>query len=141
MEKAGQINAYTCIKCGEDTVTVNRDEGVTPFIIGCRAGFPDTCNGEARSQCYNVSQALVPTHVWYRPDEAETKRLEKRHGEVTGEHIRQGGLWLRAKGPNAPPGDAPPTGAEEVPYANAVRQQRQEAAFRRQLGRERNRGK
>src|SRR3974377_965449 len=29
-------NVYTCRKCGGHTVTVDRDEGVTPFMIGCR---------------------------------------------------------------------------------------------------------
>lgn len=32
-----RINVYVCQKCGGHTVTVDVDEGVTPFMIGCHA--------------------------------------------------------------------------------------------------------
>ena len=32
-----RVNVYVCRKCGDHTVTVDVDEGVTPFMIGCHA--------------------------------------------------------------------------------------------------------
>jgi hypothetical protein len=91
-EAKGMRNAYQCEKCGHETVTVNQDEGVTPFMIRCRRFG---CEGLARSLCYNTPQQRVPTHAWYRPDEKRTKRLD----EATREHVTQGGLLLRALDP------------------------------------------
>lgn len=99
MEKAGQINAYECTVCGRRTVTVNRDDGVTPFIIMCRQGFPDTCGEEARSLCYNVPQNLLPSHEWFRPDEKMVETMEKRGDTAAVEHVRNGGLHLRRLDP------------------------------------------
>lgn len=51
MEQAGKINVYVCEKCGTGTITINAVEGVTPFMIGCRADWPaGDCDGEAQSQ-------------------------------------------------------------------------------------------
>ena len=35
--KYGYKNIYTCPKCGGQTVTIDVDEGVTPFMLRCRA--------------------------------------------------------------------------------------------------------
>ncbi|MDO8476746.1 MAG: hypothetical protein Q7W02_11280 [Candidatus Rokubacteria bacterium] len=34
---AGKVNVYVCPKCGRGTVTIDRDEGTTPFLLRCRA--------------------------------------------------------------------------------------------------------
>ena len=42
-----KINVYVCQKCGGLTVTVDVDEGVTPFMLGCRAtGKESDCDGD-----------------------------------------------------------------------------------------------
>lgn len=33
MNFKGRENVYTCRKCGAYTTTIDRDEGVTPFLI------------------------------------------------------------------------------------------------------------
>ena len=84
----GKINAYTCETCARKTVTIDRDEGVTPFMIDC-----SYCAGIAQSAFYRVPQNLTPTHEWYKPDEAELNKM-KIHSELkqTVEHIERGGL-------------------------------------------------
>jgi len=91
MEKKGERNSYTCEKCGKQVVTVNLDDGVTPFIILCRANWPGECSGEAKSGFYRIDQESPATWGWYRPVGAELKRLDPgvRH------HVEQGGLVLR----------------------------------------------
>lgn len=89
-DAAPRINAYTCEACGGVTVTVDRDRGVTPFIIVCRAR-PD-CDWRATSAFYRPPDGVgEPTHEWYRPSEPETAAL----GESTQRHVAQGGLLLR----------------------------------------------
>lgn len=89
MERANAINVYVCPKCGHRTVTVNRVEGVTSFLLKCRsiAG----CDEFAQSSLYRVDQSLRPDWEWYRPDE---KELEAATEEVK-RHIANGGLMLR----------------------------------------------
>src|SRR4051812_6698473 len=59
----GQKNVYVCQTCGHNTVTIDRDDGTTPFLTGCTK---DGCKGTAQSRCYQVLEPLVPTHEWYR---------------------------------------------------------------------------
>lgn len=94
MEQQGSKNAYTCEKCGKQIITVNLVEGVTPFMIGCRANWPGTCDGMAQSEFYGIDQTIAPTWGWYRPDAAETERLDQQYGGMK-EHIERGGLVLR----------------------------------------------
>lgn len=89
MEKAGDVNQYTCKDCGEKITTVNADEGTTPMFIGCRAS--DECKGLMASEWYRVPQTLVPGFVWYTPDANELAELD---GASRG-HVKQGGLLLR----------------------------------------------
>ena len=45
----GEENVYVCQKCGGLTVTLDRDQGTTPFMIGCRAsGKEGDCDPPAR---------------------------------------------------------------------------------------------
>ena len=113
MSFQGQKNVYLC-KCGHGFVTVDRDEGVTPFMTTCqRPG----CGQQATSLCYKIPQqrlaAVRPVLEWYRPSaeelakEAEAMRLAafERTGnpEVAAsikaslvEHVNRGGLLQRA---------------------------------------------
>jgi hypothetical protein len=105
----GEKNVYTCDKCGEYTVTVDKDEGVTPFTIRCRAkdhpikgGMTIVgCAGRARSACYRLAGVLGsaysnPEWEWYHPDADEMKRwAAHRFGPDVVDHVERGGLLLR----------------------------------------------
>lgn len=52
----GQKNVYVCQLCGGEVVTVDADEGVTPFMIECRS-TPE-CEGDMYSSFYQVDQSL-----------------------------------------------------------------------------------
>ena len=85
-------NIWDCERCEQPTLCIELDDGVTPFMLRCRA-TPD-CNGMAQSRFY--PRRPMPTDIpvrgeWYAPDAAETAKLdpEMRH------HVEQGGLLLR----------------------------------------------
>lgn len=88
-EQRGQVNAYYCGACGRHTITINAADGVTPFMIGCRA--TPGCNGQARSMFYRVPQTTFPHWEWHVPEPAEWPKL----GRETIAHIFQGGMILR----------------------------------------------
>lgn len=81
------INVYTC-KVGHRIVTVDRQKGVTPFIIGCKH---PSCAERATSNFYRVDRGLTPTHEWYRPSLREYETLDP-HSK---DHVSNGGLLLR----------------------------------------------
>lgn len=93
MSFLGRTNAYVCDQCGRYTVTIDRDEGVTPMFLACRA-TPE-CTGRAVSLGY--PEGTVPDHIgapafeWYRPAERELRDLDA----ATFEHVARGGLLLR----------------------------------------------
>lgn len=86
----GKINVYTC-QLGHQTVTVDLEEGVTPFMIRCKQkhGLKYDCTEMAQSCMYACPQILTPEYEWYKP--TDLKKLNK--GER--EHVAQGGLLLR----------------------------------------------
>jgi hypothetical protein len=87
----GKPNIYTCETCGGHIVTRDADAGVTPFMTGCKSTAG--CKGYMRSSMYRVfDQNIAATHEWYRPD---AKELADKSASVI-EHVRQGGLLLRA---------------------------------------------
>ena len=79
--KAGQKNAYYCETCGLYTLTIHRDDGVTPMFLACRAaGDVETCQGRAVSMMYRDVDS-APAHVqrepaweWVRPKPKRWKR-------------------------------------------------------------------
>lgn len=83
-----KINRYTCDTCGMHIVTVDLDEGTTPFFLACRATLG--CQGRMLSAMYAVDQSLAPTYEWYKPT---TKKVPK---HLRG-HVKLGGLLLRLK--------------------------------------------
>ncbi len=87
-ETIGMINAYVCEVCGLRIITVNSDDGVTPYLVSCRDG---NCSGLMVSQFYRVSQTMAATYEWYKPDDEERARL----ADGVWEHVAMGGLLLR----------------------------------------------
>jgi hypothetical protein len=87
MSFQGKLNRYTCRECGGAFVTIDRDDGVTPFMTGCQMRVG--CKGPAQSALYRVEQSLRPTHEWYRPTVLEHLRPGER------QHVEMGGLLLR----------------------------------------------
>jgi hypothetical protein len=62
-----RINVYTC-KAGHQTVTIDRDKGVTPMMLSCKhAG----CAENAVSSGYNVPDGLTPQYEWYLPTDEQ----------------------------------------------------------------------
>ena len=99
-EQAGLINEYVCEKCNGITRTVNRDEGTTPFMIGCRAAIGYACDGMARSSVYRVDQNRLPAWEWIKPTPDEFGRWVKDHRQEQhrgwlAEHVSNGGMLLR----------------------------------------------
>lgn len=90
MDRAGMKNRYTCNTCGQSIITVNTDNGTTPFGISCKFSG---CNGVMFSSGYQIDQSLDADFVWYKPK--SLKKLDKQ----TRDHVRKGGLLLkRVKG-------------------------------------------
>lgn len=79
--------------CGRFTVTVDREPGVTPFMIRC-----PFCKATATSSFYRVPQNWPADHEWYRPDE-----FGPEDSDWTKEHVLKGGLMLRKIEPGAAP--------------------------------------
>lgn len=110
-EAKGKRNGYTCRSCGWRIVTVNRDAGVTPFMLGCANDVPSDedrekakaagqafgskgCGAFMESHFYRIPQDAEPSHEWYSPDAKERKRMRHK-GDPNFEHVERGGLLLR----------------------------------------------
>jgi hypothetical protein len=91
--KYGFKNIYTCRKCGGKTVTIDVDEGVTPFMLGCRAsGQEGDCDGIAESSFYRVADdSPEPQWEWFTPRGEEYHKLNRQMRE----HVDNGGLDIR----------------------------------------------
>lgn len=80
-------NRYTCRDCGGSIVTEDRDEGTTPFTLGCKAKIG--CKGIMESACYRgVATDEVASFIWRKPTPAEIARASK--GML--QHFAMGGL-------------------------------------------------
>lgn len=81
-----RLNRYTCQNCGAQFITVDRDEGVTPFMVGC-LGEGGCGLGMAQSSSYSGVTG-VPTFEWRKatPDEYALASDHMR------DHFDQGGL-------------------------------------------------
>ena len=83
----GMKNRYTCEVCGKSIVTIDRDEGVTPFYLSCmfcKKGF-------SRSSFYQIDQNVKPDYEWYKPTKLEIMVLPK----DLKDHVEHGGLIIR----------------------------------------------
>lgn len=101
----GKKNQYCCISCNRVIVTVDKNRGTTPFVIGCV--FPD-CDGEMRSGFYHEGfQKLTPKWEWFKPNDKELERITAEQAQelppswreglifANQAHRERGGLFLR----------------------------------------------
>jgi hypothetical protein len=86
----GMKNIYTCNTCHGQIVTVDIDEGTTPFMMFCKV--TKGCNGDMYSSFYRCDQSLTATFEFFKPTSLEGYSPEMR------EHIEMGGLDLRECG-------------------------------------------
>lgn len=116
MSKLARINVYTC-EFGCHTVTVDVDEGVTPFMISCRAkSRPDRpiepkyldkdgyCIGTAYSAFY--PEEPPPPYIlnklaweWYKPTESDFAKMSKREADHYRAHPHELALRERTTAP------------------------------------------
>ena len=84
----GEKNTYVCMTCRKTIVTIDVDEGVTPFTLKCLA--TEGCHGIMYSSLY-ANQAVVqtPTHEWFMP------KSFKGYSREMIEHFQKGGLDIR----------------------------------------------
>lgn len=91
----GKKNIYTCDACNGHIVTVDKDHGVTPFLIECKATA--FCQGRMKSSFYRVfDQDMRADYEWYKPKAHEVIKPHLQH------HVDQGGLLLRKASSTAP---------------------------------------
>lgn len=86
-------NAWVCEVCHEATVCVDVDEGVTPFMLRCRA--TEGCEGMATSRFYpnEAIPPLMPRWEWYKPGRIRRLFLSR----WVREHVKKGGLVIRPR--------------------------------------------
>jgi len=84
--QTGQRNAYTCTTCRDQIITVNLEDGTTPFMICCRK-----CDGAMHSAFGQVPLGNQPTHGWHKPKGDEYDHLDR----LEKDHVDKGGLLLR----------------------------------------------
>ena len=101
-------NHYVCPDCGGTTIARHDDEGVTPFLLRCRAKDVVTaqghliegCNGMAQSNFFSGPQDdnQIPHVIFYRPcaDVAVTEilKMPKRVQAAMLQHYQMGGSLL-----------------------------------------------
>lgn len=94
-------NHYVCPRCKGVTVAMHEDDGVTPFLLRCRA--TPGCLEFAVSENYRCSQDdnQKPDVIWYRPTTetaaiaAIAATVEKQYRVAMLEHWRLGGALVR----------------------------------------------
>jgi DNA-directed RNA polymerase subunit RPC12/RpoP len=87
-----RYNGYKCRECGGAWLTVDLNEGVTPFTTPCFA--TENCGGVAYSMGYPTSEPPkdLPLLIeWYKPVTTRGLSLE------LAEHVQKGGLLRRAR--------------------------------------------
>jgi hypothetical protein len=92
-------NVYTCQTCGRRVTTIDREEGVTPFMIMCSRTGGGDCTGDMHSAFYpkgpRPPHIEPPSYEWYKPVGAEYDALSE---IMKTEHVDRGGLILRKIG-------------------------------------------
>jgi protein gp37 len=88
-----RVNVYVC-EDSHMTVTVDVDDGVTPFMLGCRQ---EGCDHFAQSSMYPRGEALkrypAPAWEWFKPSPEELRGMDAGMRE----HCEMGGLDIRAR--------------------------------------------
>lgn len=89
----GKKNLYVCDTCEGHIVTVDVDEGVTPFMMNCQGAdgllCKEACKGYMRSAMYRVPQDIKPSHEWYYPQDLREVKPNLM------DHVTNGGLLFR----------------------------------------------
>ena len=100
IENGRPFNHYTCQTCGMVTITKHEDDGVTPFMLRCRAN--PHCDGTAYSNVYKGPQdeSQQPHVIWFRPKGrrallAALKLLPRQVRNDVREHFDKGGCLSR----------------------------------------------
>lgn len=93
-------NHYICQTCGATTIARHDDEGVTPFILRCRARAG--CTGEAYSTFFRGPQNddQKPHVIFFRPADATVAidaiaKEQRRFRRAMLEHYQKGGALMR----------------------------------------------
>lgn len=92
MEVKGAKNTYHCGRCQTWIVTINVDDGVTPFTVLCESCCVQGRFGSMYSSLYRKTD-LEPTHEWYRPTKGQLRKLKASLPMM--QHVAAGGLILR----------------------------------------------
>lgn len=107
MMPSGSVNAWKCHLCGELTVAVQRADGVTPFLLACRAsGDLEGCPGTGESLMYQPGFMDTdpdwpePQWEWVIPSRTKMKHYKRSNPEMY-QHVKMGGLELRKIGKEA----------------------------------------
>lgn len=103
-------NHYVCPKCGSVTVARHDDEGVTPFLLRCRAKDQITfnglripgCDGMAESKFFDDScqkEDQTPHVIFFRPEAMAAiefiNKQPKRDRAWLLEHYQKGGALMK----------------------------------------------
>lgn len=91
-----RLNLYNCKSCGNTIITVDRVDGVTPALLGCkRYGGCET--GMMGSSMYNVPPIYTARYEWYKPSEEELRKLctDQEVYQSMKEYVANGGLDIR----------------------------------------------
>ena len=89
--KLYRVNVYVCPE-NHASITVDVDEGVTPFITKClRPG----CEQATQSRCYPTERPIPdfipePSHEWFKPKLEDCADYDR-------DHVSRGGLILRPR--------------------------------------------
>ena len=84
-----KFNCYDCGDCGHVTKTIDRADGITPFMMEC-----EKCQAISYSSFYEDTEPKKEaTWEWVRPSLSETLKFRKEFETL--EHILQGGLVIR----------------------------------------------
>lgn len=92
-ENVGRENVYVCDECGGRITTIDRDPGVTPMFLACRA--TKGCKGPMVSSGYpegpRPAHIAPPSWEWFRPTREQFARLSPEMKD----HVLRGGLEFR----------------------------------------------
>lgn len=92
MTKQQRLNKYACDKCGGSVITIDREMGVTPMFIACRAPRDEglACMGMMASSMYRGVSG-EPSFEWRAPTIEERAGLDTYTLE---QHVDRGGLLI-----------------------------------------------
>jgi hypothetical protein len=82
-----RLNKYTCKSCGGEIITIDIDEGTTPFMLLCRVKAD--CGGHMYSSFYRNVHGK-PTYQWRKPTLTEYRQSSA----ATKQHYEMGGLGI-----------------------------------------------